>query len=256
MARRAVMTLALAAACATAPAVAVAAPAPTDPAPSAPAPSAPSDPAPSEPVPSALAPAAPAPFDGSASVGTATAQFGESAVDLGPLAPCTTDGPAAASTPGASSEDGSVVFGAGETKCALNPDSGLWKVAAKGRGFRLTALKAHGGPEIRVSSFTAGCTITAAGRAQASVSVGGVSGLSGVSFLGVLPINYTVDIPGAEAGEPVLARVTMNSVVTPSAVKGAVTVSALKVRLFPDGGPDSGTITVGQATCTPGDADS
>ncbi|WP_424184650.1 hypothetical protein ACOBQX_22500 [Actinokineospora sp. G85] len=231
MARRAVMTLALAATCATAPAVAVAAPAQP-------------------------APPAPATFDGAASVGTASAQFGEDAIDLGPLAPCTTDGPATASTPGVASADNSVVFGPGESKCEPNPDTGLWKVAAKGRNFRLNALKAYGGPEIRVSSFSAGCTITAQGRAQASVSVGGVSGLSGVSFIGVLPINYTVDVPGAKAEDPVLARVTLNSVVTPSSGRGGLTVSAFKVQLFPDGGPGSGTITVGQATCTPVNADS
>ncbi|OLR89465.1 hypothetical protein BJP25_05085 [Actinokineospora bangkokensis] len=195
--------------------------------------------------------AAPQATDSSATVGGGMALFGIDAVDLGPLAPCAAGGPTSATTPGAASDNQSVVYGSGSTTCATDPATGESRATATGRTFKLDALKPYGGPAIRVSSYSATCSTTPNGS-RSSITLGGVTGLD---LPTTIPQNFSTKIPGATPTDPPLALVTANSVVTPEPGDGSATVSALRIQFFPQGGQGSGTITLATVTCTPDSGD-
>ncbi|WP_152552355.1 hypothetical protein [Actinokineospora spheciospongiae] len=234
MARRAVMPLFLASTLFCAPAIAAADPVAAPPAPP-------------------TAASAPAPARAEASVGGGTATLGAEAVEVEPLAPCTSDGastaggPPTATTGGTAADSGPVGFGPGKTTCTPDRGTGVAKAFAEGRDFRIDALRAHGGPTITVRRFSAGCTTM--GRSVSSAAT--LAGVSGLSTPWFFPVNHTITVPGATAADPPLAAVTVNAVSAPDREDRSVTVSALKIRFFPEGGPESGTLLVGTVTCTP-----
>jgi hypothetical protein len=178
-------------------------------------------------------------------VGKATATVAGAPVTVDAIAPCDTEGPPQGSS-GEVAVTGFVTFGSGSTKCVVNDAGELASVEVTGGRFRLDALRRHGGPRIRLSSYTVRCHTTLTG----SSSWVQFSGASGFAVPSQLPANHVVTIPGA-AGQPPLATITLNETIVPSPADGSMTVNLMHIRLFPQGGPDSGDIVVGSVHCAP-----
>ncbi len=185
--------------------------------------------------------------DSSATVAATMSVFGAEAVDIGPLAPCAAGGPATGTTPGADDDSGLVGFGPGSSTCTFDPATGTASATANGRAFRLNALRLYGGPTVRVGSYSATCSTTPTG-AKSSVALAGVVG---VDVPDDIPPGHTITIPARSENDPPLARVTLNEQVLADPPDGSMVVHALKIRLFPEGGPASGNITLGTVTCSP-----
>ncbi len=178
-------------------------------------------------------------------VGTVDATVAGEPVSVDPIAPCDTAGPPQGSS-GQVSVDGFITFTSGSSKCTVNDAGELASVEVTGGRFRLDALRDHGGPRIRLSSYTVRCQTTLTG----SSSWVQFSGASGFEVPAELPANHVVTIPG-EAGQPPLATITLNETIVPSPADGSMTVNLMHIRLFPQGGPDSGDIVVGSVHCAP-----
>jgi hypothetical protein len=183
---------------------------------------------------------------------TATASSGSVDVTIdgtkvfaGAVGPCSADGPVMGSTRGGLA--GTIAeFGNGEALCGRGTD-GTAVGQAKGARFKTTVLKAYGGPEIDVRTFTAQCSTTAVG-AGGYVEVGTVTG---ITVPANIPANYTITVPAPDPGAPPLADVVLNESVSPTPPDGSLTTNTLHIKLFPQGGPASGDIYVGTAACDP-----
>lgn len=197
----------------------------------------------------AVVPAQASPGDAVArgAAGTVDATVAGEPVTVDAIAPCDTVGPPQGSS-GEVSVAGVVTFASGSTKCTINQAGELASVEVKGGRFRLDALRDHGGPRIRLSSYEARCHTTLTG----SSSWVQFSGASGFDVPADLPANHVVTIPGAD-GEPPLATITLNETIVPNPADGSMTVNLMHIRLFPQGGPDSGDIVVGSVHCAPVD---
>jgi len=181
------------------------------------------------------------------SVGTVNATVAGEAVTVDAIAPCDTVGPPQGSS-GEVAVDGFVTFTSGTSTCTVNDAGEIASVEVKGGRLRIDALRDHGGPRIRLSSYEARCNTTLTG----SSSWVQFSGASGFAVPENLPANHVVTIPGA-SGQPPLATITLNETIVPSPADGSMTVNLMHVRLFPQGGPDSGDIVVGSVHCAPVD---
>jgi hypothetical protein len=182
---------------------------------------------------------------GSGSVGRAHAFFESPPLDvhIDALAACTVGGAGAASTPGATARD-YVSFGTGSTSCTTDA-AGAATVTVSGRNFTFDWMKGHGGPVIKLASFSVTCSTTANGS-RSSIRL---AGLSGIRAPGSIPANYSVTIP---ASGPALARIVLNETVVPDPPDGSMTVNLMHVRLFPDSyGFNTGEVVVGTAHCSP-----
>jgi hypothetical protein len=136
-------------------------------------------------------------------------------------------------------------FGAGSTTCTKDAGAKTAKMQATGNGFDLTALVPYGGPEIKLSDYSAGCVATT----TSTTANFQFSGLQGVTAPKPIPANYTTTVGPADNPQ---ARVTFNEVIQAQPNDGSVTINMLHIQLFPNGdGPMSGEIIVGHAACSP-----
>jgi hypothetical protein len=182
---------------------------------------------------------------GSGSVGSAHAFFESPPLDvhIDALATCAVGGAGTGSTPGATAAN-YVTFGGGSSSCAIDP-SGAAKVTVSGRNFGFNWLKGHGGPVIKLASFSVTCSTTANGS-RSSIKL---AGLSGINAPGTIPANYTVNIP---ASGQALARIVLNETIVPDPPDGGMTVNLMHIRLFPDSyGFNTGEVVVGTVHCSP-----
>jgi len=177
--------------------------------------------------------------------GSVDATVGGKPVTVDAVAPCDTAGPAQGSS-GEVSVTGVVAFGSATSTCTVDAAGELASVEVRGGQLRVDALRAHGGPRIRLSSYLARCNTTSTG----SNSQVQFSGASGFTVPSELPANHVITIPGA-SGAPPLATITLNETIVPSPADGSMTVNLMHIRLFPQGGPDSGDIVVGTVHCAP-----
>lgn len=181
----------------------------------------------------------------SGTVGSVDATYSGASIEVDPLAECATDGVSVGSTAGYRLP-GFVEFGSGSSTCGI-ADDGVAHAEVSGKLFRLDVLRAHGGPRIRMTGFSAECSTTENGS-TASFHIGG---LSGISVPPTLPPNHVVTIPGSGPGAPPMAEITLNETITPEPADGSMAVNIMHIHLFPEGGPHSGELTVGSVECAP-----
>lgn len=185
------------------------------------------------------------PAAGSASAGAADITVDGQPAFLTPMSPCATGtAPSGQSDPVWAGP--TTRFGSATSSCGLNPD-GTANVKAYGQRFETTVLQRYGGPVIRVRAFSAACSTTADGS-------GGrieLSGVTGITLPREIPVNYTMTITGRVPGALPLAEIVANELIAPTPPDGSLTSHALRIRLFPQGGPASGDIVLGTASCDP-----
>lgn len=138
----------------------------------------------------------------------------------------------------------STSFGSATTSCA-NAADGTAHVGVSGQDFTTTVLARFGGPVIRFRTFESHCETTANGSSGEMR----LSGVSGVTVPSTIPANYTVTIPGAAPTGRPLAVVVFNEATYPT--DGSLGITAMHLKLFPDGGPARGDIVVGAVSCAP-----
>lgn len=167
-------------------------------------------------------------------------------VDSEELAPCAVGGIPQNATNGASF--GVIArYGSGQTACARDAH-GAASAKVSGRRFETSVLRAFHGPKITVQSYSAQCATTGTGS-SANVELGGVAGFG---LPENIPPNYTVAIPGRAPSDPPMAVIVLNELVAPTPPDGSLETNALHIKLFPHGGgPVTGDIVVGRATCDP-----
>lgn len=183
----------------------------------------------------------------SGTIGSVDATAHGESIEVGPLAECDTQGTQQA-TSGSEAESGFFEFGPGTSTCTLDETTGVASAESSSTLFRLDALRAYGGPRIRMTSYSSECSTTENGS-TASFHIGGLSGLS---VPPELPPNYVTTVPGRTAGDPPLAKVTMNETIVPDPPDGSMTVNIMRIELFPEGGGDhAGEIVVGSVSCSP-----
>ncbi|MBA0125173.1 hypothetical protein H0B56_06430 [Haloechinothrix sp. YIM 98757] len=183
----------------------------------------------------------------SASVGSVDAEIDGQRVRQDPIAPCEVDGQSEAES-GAVSVDRVASFGRGSSRCRRDTGgTGAAEAETSGRAFTSRVLRKYGGPILRVSSYSAGCRTVDSGS-EGSVELRGVRGIDVPSDI---PSNHAVLVHGPDESQPPLARVVVNEMVTPSPPDGSMTLNAMRIELFPEGGPDSGEIVVGSVSCDP-----
>lgn len=180
----------------------------------------------------------------SGSVGEVNVVHDGEEVVVEPIAPCDVAGTLKNSSERVTA-DGIADFWGGETECSKN-DKAVAQVV--GRYFRTDALYEWGGPRIRVSSFKVRCE-TQENGASGTVELRGVRG---IEMPERIPPNYTVTIPGRIENAPPIGRVIINEFVAPDPPDGSMTMNAMRIELFPEGGaPDSGDIVIGSVSCDP-----
>jgi hypothetical protein len=182
---------------------------------------------------------------GTGTVGTVDVVVGGQAVRSGLIAPCLT-GTTAGNQTDSIAVGQDTWFGSATTSCTRNPD-GTASTRVSGQRFETTILARFGGPVIRAKTFTADCdTVENGSRGRIALS-----GVTGVTVPSNIPVNYEVTIPGTAPGAPPMAVVVVNESIVPSPSDGSLTTNAMHIRLFPQGGPASGNILVGSASCAP-----
>lgn len=137
-------------------------------------------------------------------------------------------------------------FWGGTSDCTRD-EQGNAHADVDGRYFSTSILRRWGGPRIRVSSFAARCDTTTKG----SNTVMELGGVYGIDLPENVQSNHTVTIPAPDEGDPPLAKVVINELVAPQPPDGSLAVNAIRIELFPEGGPASGEILVGSAACDP-----
>jgi hypothetical protein len=172
-------------------------------------------------------------------------QDGGAPIVVDPIAPCATGGQAQGSSPSVAVQN-VASFNESASTCTVDDAGELASVEVTGGSFRFDALRAHGGPRIRLANYTARCATTL----TASSSSIQFSGLSGVDVPAELPANHVVTVPGAD-GAPPVAIITFNELIVPSPPDGSMTVNLMHIRMFPQGGPAAGDATVGTVHCAP-----
>jgi len=178
------------------------------------------------------------------SVGSIETVVNGQATHLAPIAPCATAGPLQNSS--GNIDAGATRYGRGTTTCAKNAD-GTATATATGQRFETTVLEQFGGPAIKIRTFSTKCNTTANGS-SGSMELGG---LTGVTVPQNIPANYTVTVPAKKAGDPPLASVIFNELIAPTPADGSLSTHTMRIKLFPQGGPGSGDIIVGTASCDP-----
>ncbi|MBB3661335.1 MULTISPECIES: hypothetical protein [Prauserella salsuginis group] len=168
-------------------------------------------------------------------------------VRVGPIAACHVDGEASGSTPGLTvGEDGELAaYGRGETSCERS--EGRAQAEVSGNRFATSVLEQYGGPKIRVRSYSASCHTTDNGSASSMW----LSGVTGFSVPEEIPPNHEVLIPGETENDPPMARIVLNEFTAPEPPDGSLAMSAMRIELFPEGGPVTGDIRVGSSRCAP-----
>ncbi|WP_116046651.1 hypothetical protein [Amycolatopsis palatopharyngis] len=189
--------------------------------------------------------AAPVVAVASASVGSADIVVSGQPAHAAPIAVCEVDGKQSNSTTGGYAGT-KTKFGRGTTECARDAD-GRASASASGQRFETSVLRQFGGPTLRVRTFSARCNTTANG----SSGYIELSGASGFSVPREIQSNHTILIPGRAQGDPPMARLVLNELDVPTPADGSLTTNALRITLFPEGGPASGDIVVGSASCDP-----
>ncbi|MEU6642019.1 choice-of-anchor P family protein [Saccharomonospora sp. NPDC046836] len=196
------------------------------------------------PAPAQAAPTS-TPSTASASLGEVDIVVGGTPAQAAPIAPCDVAGPEAGNSRGA--DVGTTTeYGRGETTCTRGAD-GVSSAKVTGQRFETSVLRQFGGPTIRVRTYTAECQTTDNGS-SGYVELGGVSGFTMPSSI---PPNHSITIPSPTAGDPPMAELVLNEFVAPTPPDGSLTTHALHIKLFPEGGPGSGDIYVGSASCDP-----
>ncbi|HJQ46942.1 MAG TPA: hypothetical protein VJ870_11560 [Amycolatopsis sp.] len=182
---------------------------------------------------------------GAGSIGAVDISVGSSGAHADPIAPCV-----AGTTPGNRTDPVTVgtttKYGLGTTTCTRN-DNGTVSVQVSGQRFETSVLRRFGGPLITVRTFKAGCQTTQNGS-SGSMELGNVTGFTVPSNI---PPNYTTTIPGRHAGDPPMAEIVLNELIVPNPADGSLVTNAVHIKLYPQGGPASGDILVGSATCAP-----
>lgn len=180
------------------------------------------------------------------SIGTVDAVVEGEPVRQAPIAPCDVDGEEANDSGRVTVGDVATYWG-GETACT-HAANGHAHANIEGRYFATDVLRDWGGPRIKVSSFDLKCK-TVNNGSSGSVKLRGVRGFDVPQNI---PSNYTVLIPGRIEGAAPLAKVIVNEMKTPSPPDGSMTMHAMRIVLFPEGGaPLSGDITLGTVKCDP-----
>ena len=193
-------------------------------------------------------PAQAAPGDAVAagSAGAVSITRGDKApVVLDPVAPCSTDGTPQGSAGNVSVPD-VISFADTTSTCTIDAAGEVASAEVTGGRFRFDALEEHGGPRLRLATYTVRCDTTLKG----SGSTLGFTGLTGVRVPEELPPNHLVTIPGGPDGKP-MATVTFNEVVSPNPADGSMTVHLMHLRMFPEGGPATGDAYAGTVHCAP-----
>ena len=183
-----------------------------------------------------------APGDAVADGNAGSATIGQTTV--APIAPCTTEGTLEA-TNADTTVPNVVTYSSSKSVCTIDDVGEIATVTVTGGRFRFDALRAYGGPRIRLSSYTAKCNTTLTGSSSSFQ----FSGLSGVSVPSQIPQNHVVTIPGQD-NKP-MATVTFNETILPSPPNGSMTVHLMHIRMFPQGGPVAGDAYVGTVHCSP-----
>jgi hypothetical protein len=183
-----------------------------------------------------------APGDAVADGNAGSATIGQTTV--APIAPCTTEGTLEA-TNADTTVPNVVTYSSSKSVCTIDDVGEIATVTVTGGRFRFDALRAYGGPRIRLSSYTAKCNTTLTGSGSSFQ----FSGLSGVSVPSQIPQNHVVTIPGQD-NKP-MATVTFNETILPSPPNGSMTVHLMHIRMFPQGGPVAGDAYVGTVHCSP-----
>jgi hypothetical protein len=188
----------------------------------------------------------PDPKAGSGSVGTVNVMLGGTPTLQSSIAPCTA--PGKNSTAGVTPVTG-VEYGSAKTTCTVDKKTGEATALVSGKRFRMSLLHDHGGPVIKLISYSVQCSTDHTGS-KGSMSV---SGLTGITLPSNIPANYKVTIPGKHPNDPVLAKVVINELVTPSPPDGSMVMNMLHIKLFPNtpNSPDSGDIVLGTVSCDP-----
>jgi hypothetical protein len=182
----------------------------------------------------------------SGSAGTVTMTRNGVPVVVDPISPCATAGGQSLGNTAQVAVPDVVTFGDSASTCVVDATDRLASVEVTGRDVLFDALVAHGGPRLSLASYTVRCN---ASRTDSSSSLM-TTGLSGVSVPEDLPANYLVTVPGAD-GAPPLATVTFNEKIVPIRPDGGTIVNLMHIRVFPQGGPDSGDVVVGSVHCVP-----
>lgn len=180
---------------------------------------------------------------GQTSLGSVDVTRAGHTVTVPPIAQCDVTADQTNSSDGAHA-NGVATFGGGNTTCTKDATAKTAKMEATGSSFDLTALVPYGGPEIRVSNYTASCSAQV-GSTNVSFSF---SGLEGVSAPKPIPADYVATVGPADAPQ---AKVTFNEVILADPNDGSVTINMLHIQLYPNGGPVSGDVIVGRAACSP-----
>lgn len=163
-----------------------------------------------------------------------------------PIAPCEVSGKPSNSS-GTVRVGDVALYRGGTSACEVDDDDNA-HAAVEGRVFKTDVLREWGGPRIRASSFSASCRTTGNGSSATME----VRGIRGIDVPEEIPPNYTVTIPGRIEGAAPLAKVVVNELIAPSPPDGSMTVNAMRIELFPEGGgPNSGEIVVGAVSCDP-----
>lgn len=183
-----------------------------------------------------------APGDAVADGNAGAATIGQTVI--APIAPCTTEGALEGSN-SETSVPNVVTYSDSKSKCTIDDVGEIATATVTGGRFRFDALRAYGGPRIRLSSYSAKCNTTLTGSSSSFQ----FSGLSGVSVPSQIPSNYVVTIPG-QNNKP-MATVTFNETVVPNPPNGGMTVHLMHIRMFPQGGPVAGDAYVGSVHCSP-----
>ncbi|MPY98569.1 MAG: hypothetical protein GEU97_11335 [Actinophytocola sp.] len=164
---------------------------------------------------------------------------------VGPIGACDVAGEQHSET-GLFPVDDVADFWGGTADCTRD-EQGNAHADVEGRYFSTSILRRWGGPRIRVSSFAARCDTTGKG----SNTVMELGGVYGIDLPENVQSNHTITIPAPDEGEPPLAKVVINELVAPQPPDGSLAVNAIRIELFPEGGPASGEIVVGSAACDP-----
>lgn len=191
----------------------------------------------------ATVPAQAAPGDAVADGNAGSAAIGQTTVP--PIAPCTTEGTLEA-TNSEVSVPNVVTYSNSKSVCTVDDVGEIATVTVTGGRFRFDALRAHNGPRIRLSSYSAKCETTLTGSKTSFT----FSGLSGISVPSQIPANHVVTVPGGPDGKP-KATVTFNETIVPNPPDGSMTVHLMHIRMFPQGGPTTGDAYIGTVRCSP-----
>ncbi|MCP2170393.1 hypothetical protein [Goodfellowiella coeruleoviolacea] len=134
--------------------------------------------------------------------------------------------------------------------CGHNSDTAKTvRTRAGAKLFRLGVLQRWNGPKIELTDYEAACSADGDGSGT-TARVGGVSGLPEGSVPVEIPANHTVTVPSPTAGDPPMARITFNKV--GSTRSGGSSTDLMHVKLFPEGGPASGEVSVASVSCQMG----